>query len=198
MGRRAGDGAFPEVEQAHSGALSSQWIPADPALWKVDQFREFLEARKELLAVELNRRMEELLHGDSRWLAGPAAASQAPVAVGGGITSEEEEAELESQTTGSSLKGFHAATSPSTLPIPNRAHRRRSSIWCGQAASRKSSVSRWRCSSMRTQPPSRRTQPPSRSQAKPGTGASRAPQISDDMSAPKLNIWRREWDSNPR
>ncbi len=86
---------FPEVEAAHPGALASQWIPSDPELWKVERFRDFLEARKELLAEELNRRMEELLHGDTRWLAGPVATVPAAVAVGGGITSEEEEAELE-------------------------------------------------------------------------------------------------------
>ena len=85
---------FPEVEAAHPGALASQWIPTDPALWKVERFREFLEARKALLAEELNRRMEGLLHGDDRWLASTAAV--APAAVVGGISSEEEEAELES------------------------------------------------------------------------------------------------------
>ncbi len=86
---------FPEVEAAHPGALASQWIPADKALWKIENFRDFLEARKVLLAAELNRRMEELLHGDTRWLAGPASAAPSAVSVGGGITSDEEEAELE-------------------------------------------------------------------------------------------------------
>jgi hypothetical protein len=86
---------FPEVEAAHPGALASQWIPQDPALWKVGRFRDFLEVRKALLAAELNRRMEELLHGDVQWLAGPPAAVQATPAVAGGVTSTEEEAELE-------------------------------------------------------------------------------------------------------
>lgn len=85
---------LPKVEVAHPGALASQWIPMDPELWKAERFLDFLEARRELLAAELNRRMEELLHGDTRWLAGPAAAAPATVVVGGGITSEEEEAEL--------------------------------------------------------------------------------------------------------
>jgi hypothetical protein len=84
---------FPEIDQAHPGALASQWIPMDPALWKVENFREFLEARKSLLAAEVNKRLAELLHGETRWLEGPPAAL--PVAVGGGITSEEEEKELE-------------------------------------------------------------------------------------------------------
>ena len=86
---------FPEVEKAHPGALASQWIPTDPALWKIENFREFLEARKVLLAAELNQRMQELLHGDTGWLAGPAATVPASVAVVGGITSEEEEEQLE-------------------------------------------------------------------------------------------------------
>ena len=86
---------FPKVEQAHPGALASQWIPTDPALWKIENFREFLDARKALLAAELNRRMEELLHGDTRWLAGSTTAVSATSTVTGGITSEEEEEQLE-------------------------------------------------------------------------------------------------------
>jgi hypothetical protein len=86
---------FPEIERTHPGALASQWIPADPALWKIEHFRQFLEARKSLLAAEVNKRMEELLHGETRWLAGPAAAVPVGVAAAGGITSEEEEEQLE-------------------------------------------------------------------------------------------------------
>lgn len=86
---------FPAIEKAHPGALASQWIPIDPALWKIESFREFLEARKVLLAAELNKRMEELLHGDTRWLAGPIAGPKPVASTAGGITSEEEEARLE-------------------------------------------------------------------------------------------------------
>lgn len=87
---------FPEVEKAHPGALASQWIPMDPELWKIDRFRDFLEARKELLAAELNRQMESLLHGDLQWLAGQVAAVAAEPVLVSGIASEDEEAELES------------------------------------------------------------------------------------------------------
>jgi hypothetical protein len=86
---------FPEIEAAHPGALASQWIPDDPALWKIENFRQFLEARKQLLAAEVNRRMEELLHGDLRWLEGPAAATPRVTAIVSGISSEEEETQLE-------------------------------------------------------------------------------------------------------
>ena len=86
---------FPEVEAAHPGALASQWIPTDPALWSLDRYRDFLEARKALLADELNRQMEALLHGDTRWLASGATPKMEPAIVVGGISSEDEEAELE-------------------------------------------------------------------------------------------------------
>lgn len=87
---------FPEVEAKHPGALASQWIPMDPALWKIERYLDFLEARKNLLAAEANKRFEELLHGDTQWLAAgttpPAATTPGPI---GGITSEAEEQELE-------------------------------------------------------------------------------------------------------
>jgi hypothetical protein len=86
---------FPEVETAHKGALASQWIPDDPALWKIERFRDFLEARKVLLASELNRRMEALLHGDHRWLANTTATTQASATIGSGVSSEEEKTRLE-------------------------------------------------------------------------------------------------------
>ncbi|MFO0888329.1 MAG: DUF262 domain-containing protein [Isosphaeraceae bacterium] len=86
---------FPEVERAHPGALASQWIPTDPSLWKIENYRDFLEARKAMLAAEANKRMEELLHGETRWLEGPAAAVSSLVTVKGGITSEAEEEALE-------------------------------------------------------------------------------------------------------
>lgn len=85
---------FPKIEQAHPGALASQWIPMDPALWKIENYREFMEARKVLLASELNKRLEDLLHGDTRWLSGAAAPIIGTV-IGNGVESEAEEAELE-------------------------------------------------------------------------------------------------------
>ena len=97
---------FPKFEARHPGGLASQWIPMDPALWKMERFRDFLEARKELLAAELNRRMEDLLHGDTRWLASAAAVAPVPAGVPGGITSEEEEAQLESLNEWMEAAGF--------------------------------------------------------------------------------------------
>ena len=91
---------FPEVEAKHSGVLASQWIPQDSALWGVERYREFLQARRVLLATETNRRLAELLHDDDRWLKELStvdvdATSVVPAEVAGGITSEEEEQVLE-------------------------------------------------------------------------------------------------------
>ena len=97
---------FPTFEARHPGGLTSQWIPMDQALWKMERFRDFLEARKELLAAELNRRMEDLLHGDTRWLASAAAVAPVPAGVPGGITSEGEEAQLESLNEWIEAAGF--------------------------------------------------------------------------------------------
>lgn len=99
---------FPEIEEAHPGALASQWIPMDPRLWKIENYRDFLEARKALLAAEANRRMEELLHGDTRWLKGAAAAMPVAASISGGITSEEEELELEALNDWMTEQGLSA------------------------------------------------------------------------------------------
>jgi hypothetical protein len=87
---------FPEIESKHPGALQSQWIPTDALLWKLEYYREFMDARRELLAAEANRCMENLLHGDTRWLTGPARPVTVPVPslVLGAIASDGEEAEL--------------------------------------------------------------------------------------------------------
>lgn len=98
---------FPKVEAAHPGALASQWIPTDPALWRIENFREFLEARKALLAAELNRRMEDLLHGDSRWLAGSSPVALSAPATGG-VTSSDEEQQLEALNLWMEAEGLPA------------------------------------------------------------------------------------------
>ena len=86
---------FPQIEQAHPGALASQWIPMDPLLWKIENYPAFLDARRALLADAVNQCMTELLHGDTRWMAGRPLAVPAATAVSGGIADEEEEQRLE-------------------------------------------------------------------------------------------------------
>ncbi len=96
---------FPEVEQKHPGALASQWVPMDPALWSIDRYRDFLEARKSLLSNETNRQMEQLVHGDVRWL-GESAAVTEEEQIGSGISSTEEETELSALNEWVASKGL--------------------------------------------------------------------------------------------
>lgn len=86
---------FPEIEEKHPGALASQWIPNDRTLWRVERYLDFLEARKALLAEETNRRFEDLLHGDTRWMGAAAPVNEIETRPIGGVTSEDEESELE-------------------------------------------------------------------------------------------------------
>jgi len=84
---------FIEVEKNHPGALASQWIPQDKELWKIENYREFLEARKNLLAEETNKRLEELLHGETIWLEGPVVMPEIRT-INVGIETEMEEKDL--------------------------------------------------------------------------------------------------------
>ena len=97
---------FPQVERAHPGALRSQWIPMDERLWKVENYLEFMEARKELLAQEANKRMRELLHGDERWLEGDAVKVQPQYSAG--IETDAEEQELQQVNAWVQAKGLAA------------------------------------------------------------------------------------------
>lgn len=54
---------FKEVATSFPGALESQWIPMDEELWKIENYRAFLAARRELLADKANQLLDELLHG---------------------------------------------------------------------------------------------------------------------------------------
>jgi hypothetical protein len=97
IGEQLPEKYFPEVEQAFPGALASQWIPMDPVLWKIENFGDFLEARRKLLAAATNTFMSELLHDDTHWMEGTVkTVSPGPtVAIVGEPAPEAEEEELE-------------------------------------------------------------------------------------------------------
>ena len=63
IGKRRPEDYFAEVEDSHPGALASQWIPQDPALWRIDNYPEFLAARRELLADAANAFLSQLRAG---------------------------------------------------------------------------------------------------------------------------------------
>ncbi|MEY9214896.1 DUF262 domain-containing protein [Thermobifida halotolerans] len=63
IGRRTPEEYLAEAEAAHPGVLASQWIPTDPALWRPERYRDFLAARRELLAEAAQSFLEELRSG---------------------------------------------------------------------------------------------------------------------------------------
>jgi hypothetical protein len=54
---------FEEILRKHPGALDSHWIPMDRNLWKIENYLQFLDARRELLADSANRFLQGLLEG---------------------------------------------------------------------------------------------------------------------------------------
>ncbi len=86
---------FPKYESDHPGVLASHWIPMDERLWKIENYREFLAARRELLASAANEFLHKLMHGEVPESEAPPssndlAAAPRPIS----IASDEEEAAL--------------------------------------------------------------------------------------------------------
>lgn len=64
IGKRLPELYLDEIATKHPGALESQWIPMDRNLWKMASYRDFLAARRELLAQAANEFLNSLLHGN--------------------------------------------------------------------------------------------------------------------------------------
>ncbi|MFF0542159.1 GmrSD restriction endonuclease domain-containing protein [Nocardia thailandica] len=60
---------FAEAEARTPGVLASQWIPTDPRLWSVENYPEFLAARRRLLAAAAQQFLEELRRGTATYRA---------------------------------------------------------------------------------------------------------------------------------
>jgi hypothetical protein len=52
---------FAECEARFPGALESQWIPTDPALRKIERYKDFLAERRRLLAAAANEILDALI-----------------------------------------------------------------------------------------------------------------------------------------
>ena len=54
---------IPYYAQKSPGSIESHWIPMDPNLWKMENYRDFLAARRELLAHAANDFLDSLREG---------------------------------------------------------------------------------------------------------------------------------------
>jgi hypothetical protein len=50
-----------KIEDTYPGALAAQFVPVDPNLWAVERYRDFIGARRELIARKLNEFMNSLI-----------------------------------------------------------------------------------------------------------------------------------------
>lgn len=81
-----------EFVEDNPGAVESHWIPTDRELWKVENYPEFLKARRALLADAANAFLDSLLAGSiPETQATTPVLEQAVAAVSGGVGSEDED-----------------------------------------------------------------------------------------------------------
>ncbi len=52
---------FHQVEENFPGALSAQFVPTDPILWKVEKYKEFLGERRRIISQKLNDYLDSLI-----------------------------------------------------------------------------------------------------------------------------------------
>ena len=82
---------FPDIENLHPGALASQWVPLDPALWQAENYREFLRQRQALLAKAANTFLDTLYSLSEDLPSTAYAPVEQGEAAPGGIADVEEE-----------------------------------------------------------------------------------------------------------
>lgn len=84
---------FEGIVQKNPGALESHWIPMDRSLWKVENYLDFLEARRQLLADAANDFLDSLIKGElPEAKAAESIVDRKQRIVPGGVEGEEEEA----------------------------------------------------------------------------------------------------------
>ncbi len=72
---------FLEIVENQPGALESHWIPMDRELWKVENYSEFLNERRKLLAKAANEFLNSLLVGDVPEVQIPESIFERPLEV---------------------------------------------------------------------------------------------------------------------
>ena len=80
-----------EFAAVHPGALESHWIPMDPALWRVENYLDFLAARRALLAQAANDFLNSLVQGAVPETAATPPVTERAAVMPGQIEGDEEE-----------------------------------------------------------------------------------------------------------
>lgn len=86
---------LPEFQEQQPGAIESHWLPMDQRLWRVENYADFLTARRELLAAAANRFLDSLVGGTAPETESTySIEARARVTVPGGVETEDEERQL--------------------------------------------------------------------------------------------------------
>lgn len=110
---------LPTYAAKHPGAVESHWIPMDPALWKVENYRDFLAARRELLAKAANEFLGSLLKGAVPDVSTAGSVlDRVAVQIPGNIGSEDEERVLQECREWVAERGLPAGESPYEIVDP--------------------------------------------------------------------------------
>lgn len=84
---------LPEYTKKHPGAVESHWIPMDSMLWRAENYRDFLAARRELLAQAANDFLDSLVKGSAPDIVAIAESilERAEALLPGTVATDEEE-----------------------------------------------------------------------------------------------------------
>lgn len=80
-----------ESDKNHPGAVASHWMPTDRELWKIENYKDFLAARRELLAKAANEFLDSLLAGSLADVQPSGSVLDRDAVVLGEVASEEEQ-----------------------------------------------------------------------------------------------------------
>ena len=80
-----------EYAAKHPGALESHWIPPDRDLWRLENYPDFLAARRELLADAANAFLDSLYHGQMPEREVVSSPDEIARVIPGSVDSQEEE-----------------------------------------------------------------------------------------------------------
>lgn len=105
---------LPEVAAKHPGVLDSQWIPTDRDLWQVERYRDFLAARRELLAESAQRFLSSLLNSAST----TDGAVLEPLQVADEVVNEPRAEQVQAVITELTSRGFAAPTVDAEIADP--------------------------------------------------------------------------------
>lgn len=105
---------LPEVTAKHPGVLESQWIPTDPDLWQVERYRDFLAARRELLAESAQRFLSSLLNSAST----TDGAVLEPLQVADEVVDDPRAEQVQAVITELTSRGFAAPTVDAEIADP--------------------------------------------------------------------------------